>query len=283
MLTGLFLLASTLISQAHAEPRVIITNAFLKQRDILGGIVTASWATIESKAGGYPTSLHPYDDGFYTYQAGIRYRFYKNDSPTTYNEYWDALWGGGRVAVRIQPEDTWETLAAKYVKEVGASGTADWFHYKPETPGYTHVIVQTCMIVAKNNWGQIADSSAIAADPLSCSNIPEVENPAVCDIAINGSNTLDHATLNESAVNGHTATATATLSCNKPASVGFRFLSQSVELGNGITSTIKINDSLSPIVSVNKPTNVTIKSTLAASNPLPGPFAGSAIIIAEVQ
>ncbi|WP_431224781.1 hypothetical protein ACQ86O_07960 [Serratia sp. L9] len=276
-LTGFLLFASVLTSLAHAEPRLIVTSASLITKGSILSTVSASWTTIESNAV-YPTSLHPYDEGYRSYGPALQAREYSDATHTSYTEYWDTLYANNRIMINITPTDTWATLAAKYADKAGASGTSIWPH---STVANHYALVRACTVVTRQNVGYTRDN--VMPDPLSCNNIPEVENPAVCDIAIIGSNNLDHETLNESAVNGHTATATATLSCTKPATVEFRVLNQPVELGNGITSTVKINDSLSPVVSVNNPTNVTIKSTLAASNPQPGPFAGNTIIIANVQ
>lgn len=241
--------------------------------------LSVTWSTIESSAG-YPTGLHPYNEGFRYYGPAIQGREYSDVAETNYRDYWDTIYGLGRTMIRIEPEDTWVTLAERYGKTAGANGTGIWAHY---TPAMFYTLIRACTVVSRVSVVTTYIDSDVTPDPLSCSNIPQIPDPAKCDLEIMGSNIIDHGTLLDTEVNGNTKTTTVTLRCTKPASVKFRLLNHPVELGNGITSTVTIEGSESPVIAVNDFKSVTIASRLSALNPTPGRFSGNVIVIANVQ
>ncbi|WP_174509308.1 hypothetical protein [Klebsiella oxytoca] len=277
-LAGFILMMLALMKPLHAEPRIIITNAFVAKENSILSNLSATWTTIES-SDSFPTSLHPYDQGYRSYGSAIQGREFKDPEKTIYTDYWDTLSGAERPKVVIQPDDTWATLAEKYAKLVGASGTGQWFHYTPASGHYE--LIRACIAVTEIN--SQTTYYGVTPDLQSCSNIPLAPNPAQCDLEIMGSNTIDHGTLLDTEVNGHVKTTTVNLKCTKPAAVEFRLLKHPVELGSGITSTITIEGSSSPVIDVNDVKNVTIASRLSATNPAPGPFKGNVIVIANVQ
>lgn len=269
----------TFIKPLHCEPRVIVADAFMVDKHSVLSNLSVTWATIESGAA-YPTSLHPYDDGYRYYGPAIQGREYADAEETSYRDYWDTLYGGGRTMIRIKPEDTWVTLAQEYGKTAGVNGTGIWAHY---TPASYYALIKSCTVVSRVATQTTYTETDVMPDPLSCSNIPQIPDPAKCDLDIIGSSTIDHGTLVDVEVNGNIKTTTVALKCTKPAAVEFRLLNQPVELGNGIISTITIDGSLSPVIHVNDFKNVTIASTLSASNPTAGPFSGNIIVIANVK
>ncbi|HFF1823944.1 hypothetical protein [Raoultella ornithinolytica] len=278
-LTAFLLMMLPLMKPLHAEPRLVVMDAFIVDKHIVLSNLSVTWATIDSSAG-YPTSLHPYDDGYRYYGPAIQGREYSDAQETSYRNYWDTLYGGGRTMIRIKPEDTWVTLAEEYGKTVGANGTGIWAHF---TPAFIYALVKSCTVVSRVSIQATYIETDVMPDPLSCSNIPQIPEPAKCDLDIIGSNIIDHGTLQDTEVNGHRKTANITIRCTKPAAVEFRLLNQPVELGNGITSTVTIEGSATPVIDVSDFKNVTIASMLSASNPTAGPFSGNVIVIANVQ
>lgn len=267
------------IKPLHSEPRIIVTDAFIVDKQTLYSNLSATWATIESRTS-YPTSLHPYDDGYRYYGPALQGREYGDSQGTSYRDYWDTMYGGGRTMVRIKPEDTWITLAEEYGKTAGVNGTGIWTHF---TPAVYYSLIRSCTVVSRVSVATTYVETDVMPDPLSCSNIPQMPDPAKCDLEMMGSNTIDHGTIVDVEVNGNIKTTTVSLRCTKPATVEFRILNHPVELGNGITSMITVDGSSSPVVSINDFKNVTIASTLSASNPTAGPFAGNVVIVANVQ
>lgn len=241
--------------------------------------LSVTWSTIDSSTS-YPTGLHPYDDGYKYYGPAVQGREYGDAQETSYREYWDTMYGGGRTMIRIKPEDTWITLAEEYGKTAGVNGTGVWAHY---TPAVYYSLVRVCTVVTRVSLSTTFTETDVMPDPLSCSNIPQIPDPAKCDLEIMGGNILDHGTLLDTEVNGHTKTTTVTLRCTKPAAVKFRLLNHPVELGNGITSTVTIEGSESPVIAVNDFKSATIASRLSASNPTAGRFSGNVVVIANVQ
>lgn len=278
-LTAFLLMLLPLVKSLHAEPRIIVMDAFMVDKHILLSNVSVTWSTIESNAG-YPTSLHPYDDGYRYYGPALEGREYSDAQETSSRKYWDTLYGGGRTMIRIKPEDTWVTLAEEYGKTAGVNGTGIWIHY---TPSSYYSLIRSCTVVSRVATQTTFTETDVMPDPLSCSNIPQIPDPAKCDLDIIGSNIIDHGTLQDTEVNGHSKTANITIRCTKPASVEFRLLNHPVELGNGITSTVTIEGSSAPVIDVSDFKNVTIASRLSASNPTAGAFSGNVIVIANVQ
>lgn len=278
-LTAFLLMLLPLVKSLHAEPRVIVMDAFMMDKQTLFSNVSVTWSTIESNAG-YPTSLHPYDDGYRYYGPALEGREYSDAQETSFRDYWDTLYGGARTMIPIKPEDTWITLAEKYGKTAGTAGTGAWLHY---TPGTYYTLLRSCTVVSRVAAAFTYIKTDVMPDPLSCSNIPQIPDPAKCDLDMIGSNIIDHGTLQDTEVNGHSKTANITIRCTRPAAVEFRLLNHPVELGNGITSTVTIEGSPAPVIDVNDFKNVTIVSRLSASNPTAGPFSGNVIVIANVQ
>lgn len=257
----------------------MVMDAFMVDKGSILSNISVTWSTIESSAG-YPTGLHPYDEGFRYYGPAIQGREYGDAAETNFRDYWDTIYGAGRTMIRIEPEDTWGTLAGRYGKAVGANGTGIWGHY---TPSSFYTLIRACTVVSRVSVVTTYNTSDVVPDQLSCSNIPQKPDPAKCDLETMGSNTIDHGTLLDTEVNGHTKTATITLRCTKPASVKFRLLNHPVELGNGISSTVAIEGSESPVIAVKDFKSVTIASRLSALNPTAGRFSGNVIVIANVQ
>lgn len=274
-LTMMLLLAKPL----QAEPRLIVVNAFMIDKHVVLSNLSVSWDTIDSGAG-YPTSIHPYDEGFRYYGPALQGRDYDDSTETNYKDYWDTDFSAGRTMIPIEPEDTWVTLAEKYGSVAGAKGAGTYIHY---TPSSYYALVRSCTVVTRSVIATTYLDSDVKFDPLSCSNIPQVPDPAQCDLELVGSNTIDHGTLLDTEVNGHTKTTTITLRCTKPAAVEFRLLDQPVALGSGITSTVTIEGSESPVIDVNDFKNITIASQLSALNPVAGPFKGNVVLIANVK
>lgn len=279
ILSGSLLAMVMFAKYLYAEPRVIVVNAYMVNKAIILSDLSVSWTTIESNAP-YPTGLHPYSEGYRYYGPALQGREYYDSSETDHRDYWDTLFGFGRTMITIQPEDTWVTLAEKYGKAVGKNGTGAWSHY---TPSQYYSLVRSCTVVSRLSVQTTYDDSDVMIDPASCSNIPQVPDPAKCDLEMVGSNIIDHGTLLDTEVNGNTKTATVTLRCTKPAAVEFRLLDHPVELGNGITSTVTIEGSESPVITVNDFKNINIESRLSALNPIAGRFTGNVVLIANLK
>lgn len=258
----------------YAEPHVIVMDAFMIDKHTILSNLSVTWGTIESSAG-YPTTPKPYDNGFRYYGLAIQGREYSDAAENNPKNYWDTLSGAGRM-ISIRPEDTWETLAAK----IGKNGTSTLIHY---TPSSYYTLVKVCTVVSRLSVPATYNESDVMPDPLSCSNIPQLPDPAKCDIELIGSNIIDHDTLLDTEVNGHTKTTTMGLRCTKPASVEFRIINNPIDLGHGVTSTITIEGSASPIINVTDLKIVTITSRLSALNPTAGRLDGKVIVVANVQ
>ncbi|AHG23026.2 hypothetical protein Z042_24925 [Chania multitudinisentens RB-25] len=268
------LMAAALTSAAHAQPRVIISNATVGSGGVFAP-ATVSWISPDLNSE-LPTSLYPYSEGYRYYGIGVHIEDWGNNPPN----YWDTFTATySPTVVAISATDTWATLAAKFIAQAGASGSLSFQTYEPASARST--FIKMCIVVFRERLLSVS-YDAVMPDPISCNTIQHTPNPVSCDIV--GPNIINHQVLNDSAVNGHTATVNATLSCTREASVKFRILNQTADLGNGITSILKINNSLAPpLVTVTGATIVEIESTLQATAPLPGTFSGSSTIIAEIQ
>lgn len=120
----------------------------------------------------------------------------------------------------------------------------------------------------------------------SCVNTVVKPFTTGCDIT--GPTVLDHGLVDSTAINGNTASLTATITCPTPAKVVITVPTLSdntVNLNNGIQSTITINGSKFPSpITINGSVDVQIASTLTPTGGTvkAGVFSGSAVVVVDV-
>lgn len=274
---------------AQSAPQIIVTHANIFPMRIDGrdiSQVTAYWTTIDSSQGA--PAGNPYAQGLRNY--GFLQNYIARDSP--YAEAWWApnmqQTGGHGPIVAVTPEDTWASLTSKFSAQYGSSGSATW---RAVTTADPNAFIKVCIAayISSSDTTTIITqggniSSLFMIDPGACSTIAVTPDPTTCDIV--GPNTIAHGIINAAEVNGYSTTINATVTCSAAATIGFRILNQSINVGNGITSQLKVNGSATPsTISVTQsiPKTITISSTLQATNPTAGTISGSSTIIVDVQ
>lgn len=219
-----------------------------------------------------------YAQGMRWFGVGAHIVRYSNGNPYSTPNYFAMF--GYENAVQIQPGDTWADVSQKFVAKFGASGsiTSSW------TLSRTY-IYEACA-GASYCYGCGASGNNARIYPGSCSSIPWT--PIACNIG-NTSLLIDHGTLNIDEVNGHSATTMTSVTCDSSATIRFRLSDQRPNLGNGIYSDIYINNQgfTGAVGNINYsvPSSglpLTIESRLVSSNPQPGLFSGSVVIIMDV-
>lgn len=270
---------------AQSAPQIIVTNANIFSIGLRSNQITAYWTTLDSSQGA--PAGNPYALGF------RKYGFLQNYI-TQYSPYAEVWWAPNPITqtqgpiVAVTPEDTWASLTSKFTAQYGSSGSATW---KAVTTDDPNAFIRVCIAAYKatvdstiisSNGGNISTSFMI--DPGTCSTIAVTPDPTTCDIV--GPNTIAHGTINAAEVNGYSTAINATVTCSAAATIGFRILNQSINVGNGITSQLKVNGSATPStinVTQSIPKTITISSTLQATNPTAGTISGSSTIIVDVQ
>lgn len=272
-------------SQSFALNRIIVTAASSAPSPVAGirGTSIISWTGI-SDSMGYPGTLDPYAAGYRYYGPVVKL----NETvtgPGSASADWFSI-PDSELSIAINSGDTWPALAARFAQTFGSSGTKTVYTYGPSEVGKTiYTYFDTCMGVGKTRGYNSPNLQAYAVvDPQTCSKTQQTSTPTTCDIV--GPTTIAHGTINAAEVNGYSSTINATVTCSAAATIGFRILNQSINVGNGITSELKVNGSATPsTISVTKsiPKAITISSTLQATNPTAGTISGSSTIIVDVQ
>lgn len=274
-------------SQSFALNRIIVTAASSSPSPVasIQGTSIVSWIGI-SDSMGYPVTLDPYAAGYRYYGPVVKL----NETitgPGGGSADWFSI-PGTELSIAINSGDTWPALAARFAQTFGSSGTKTISTYGPsEVPGSktTYTYFDTCMGVGKTRGYPSPNPPAYAVvDPQTCSKTQQTSTQTTCDIV--GPNTIAHGTINAAEVNGYSSTINASVTCSAAATIGFRILNQSINVGNGIKSELKVNGSATPsTISVTKsiPKAITISSTLQATNPTAGTISGSSTIIVDVQ
>ena len=271
-------------SQSFALNRIIVTAASSFPSLVAGirGTSIVSWTGI-SDSQGYPAAAYdPYSAGFRYYGPIVKLKESRQGSSMDWMSMPDS-----ELSIAINPGDTWPALAARFAQTFGLSGTKSVYTYGPsEVSDTIFTFYDTCIGVSKRRGfnASLLPSDALA-DPVTCSKTQKTPTPITCDIV--GPNTIAHGMINAAEVNnGYSTTINASVTCSAAATIGFRILNQSINVGNGITSQLKVNGSATPsTISVARsiPKTITISSTLQATNPTAGTISGSSTIIVDVQ
>lgn len=276
-LAGILLLCTA--AQAFAADRVLVTSASsIERRDVVYGQPnsTVSWLAITDNQG-YPSAVpDPYAAGYRYYGPTIHGTETITGSVLDFNAI------SSELSIAINSGDTWPSLADRFAKTYGQSGTKAISTY---TGGATSTFTyfNSCFGVTKVQGMNVTSVQAYT-DLTTCAKTQQTSTPATCDIV--GPNTIAHGTINAAEVNGYSTTIDASVTCSAAATIGFRILNQSINVGNGITSQLKVNGSATPTtISVEKstPKAITISSTLQATNPTAGTISGSSTIIVDIQ
>lgn len=272
-----FLLLSLATLACHADPGFFVSNGWWVRTPEAGTNTTDrtfEWAYSEGAPSCNITNCKIAGG---LYNAG--YRFFGPVITTDPSKGTaDSFFAMGTY-VGIRSTDTYAMVVERFKSTYGVSGTA-W------VPKRTSVWANgyrpwDCMSVYKD-----ANNGSTLSEAVSGTCIRTTERtfePATCNIT--GPTAINHGLMEVSEVNGKTAQINATVTCPVTTYVQFRIISQNVNLGNGITSQIKVNNSTSPPsqqVKAGVATSVPITSTLVATNPQPGQFSGSSVIVVNV-
>ncbi|MGT4067295.1 UNVERIFIED_CONTAM: hypothetical protein I5919_00500 [Aeromonas hydrophila] len=219
-----------------------------------------------------------YAQGMRWFGVGPHVVRYTNGTPYSPDNYVTLL--GSAFTVPILPGETWADVSQKFVAKFGPAGSIS----SPYGIATTYIYEACAAASVCNNCGNGGPNVRIY--PGSCSSIPWI--PVSCNIG-NTSLLIDHGTLNIDEVNGHSATTTTSVTCDSSATIRFRLSDQRPNLGNGIYSDIYINNQgfTGAVGNINYSVPsaglpLTIESRLVSSNPQPGLFSGSVVIIMDV-
>lgn len=216
--------------------------------------------------------------GMRWFGVGVRIVQYANGNPYPIPNYFTMF--GYQNAVPILPGETWADVSQKFVAKLGASGAIT------SSSGLATIYTYEACAAASVCYDCGSGGANVRIYPGSCSSIPWT--PIACNIG-NTSLLIDHGTLNIDEVNGHSATTTTSVTCDSSATIRFRLSDQRPNLGNGIYSDIYINNQgfTGAVGNINYSVPsaglpLTIESRLVSSNPQPGLFSGSVVIIMDV-
>lgn len=217
--------------------------------------------------------------GMYYFGIGTIVVRKSNGDPSPWAEPYGGLLGINKGAISLSNGDDWAKAVEKFIAKYGSSGALT-----SGTNLNTVYEYQACAFASQcSNCG----TSYLTIYPGSCSTIPW--NPVSCNIR-DSSLLIDHGTLALGEVNGHSASTTTEVRCSSNAIVRFRISDSRTYLGNNISSDIYVNgrgfggswgDMNYTVPNWGLP--VTVESRLVSSNPQPGPFSGSVVLILDVM
>lgn len=271
-----FLLLSLVTLACHADPGFFISNGWWIRTPEAGANATDrtfEWVYSEGApscdianckiAGGL------YNSGYRYFGPVVATESSKGTAQSTFSS----------VNVEIRQADTYEMVVERFKSTYGASGTV----WKPRSMSVydNEYRPWDCMAVYKQTNSGATPSEAVSGTCISTRE--RTSSPETCNIT--GPTSINHGLMEVSEVNGNTAQINASVTCPVTTYVQYRIISQNVKLGNGITSQIKVNNSTNPPyqqVKAGVATNVPISSTLVATNPQPGQFYGSSVIVVNV-
>ncbi|WP_157834760.1 MULTISPECIES: hypothetical protein [unclassified Serratia (in: enterobacteria)] len=218
-----------------------------------GSTIFATWT---STANVYaPSNLNPY------YYYGAVSSFTTN--PTDQS----AVTDGSNIEI-IRGE-TWEALNDRWSAKYGYNGSR---LFRSGSSSQNNQGKYMCMLLSSYD-GQTRYKTG-------CTPIDYSKSTVSCDIT--GPSSLDHGLLDINSINGSVARFDATIQCNGAATVGLTYSPTTVSLGNGITSTLKLNNGNARVQINSGMVTVPIESTLSATNPVAGNFSGSAVVTIDV-
>lgn len=288
----LLTLSLCLPHQAGAAPdsksRTLITSANIINTNQNRYPLIFSWMTVQGTGLGPGAPMTPYNYGKGMRAYGIAYQYHEIQPSNSIDiKYW-VIDTANTPYVTIEPNDLWGDLAAKFAAKYGSSGTKTLSVMSTINNGknFASYVKACAAAVYQINPSALLleETGHILVDNETCSKVQTAPTPTTCDIA--GANEIAHGIVNISDVNGYSTKINATVTCSAQATVGFRIVNQRINLGNGISSQLLVNNSLTPEnirVATNTPVNVTIESKLEATAPEPGSISGSSIIIVEIQ
>ncbi|MDX7780545.1 PapG chaperone-binding domain-containing protein [Aeromonas hydrophila] len=255
----------------YAEAAIIASNVTLST----GNVATVNYFSTNTTD---TSSGDLYAQGMRWFGLAAHVVRFADGTPTPQENF--ASLFGSALTVPILPGETWADVSQKFITKFGPAGahTSPW--------GFNKIYVYEACAAASicNDCGASGTSVRIYSG--SCSSVPWT--PIACNIG-NTSLLIDHGTLNIDEVNGHSATTTTSVTCDSSATIRFRLSDQRPNLGNGIYSDIYINNQgfTGAVGNINYsvPSSglpLTIESRLVSSNPQPGLFSGSVVIIMDV-
>lgn len=271
-----FLLLSLATLACHADPGFFVSNGWWIRTPEAGTNTTDrtfEWAYSE---GAPSCDIANCKIAGGLYNAGYRYF---GPVITTEPSRGSAVSSRSPSYVEIRSTDTYAMVVERFKSTYGTSGSV-WMP-RSLSVWSNEFRPWDCMAVYQQANSGTTPSDAVSGTCVSTRE--RTSTPETCNIT--GPTAINHGLMEVSEVNGKTAQINATVTCPVTTYVQFKIISQNINLGNGITSQIKVNNSTYPPtqqVKAGVATSVQISSTLVATNPQPGQFSGSSVIVVNV-